>query len=147
MIWLPLLENAPFKAHDWVLVDEAQDSNVARRMMAEKMLKKSGRLLAVGDRFQAIYGFSGASSDAVDRIIENHSCVQLPLTVTFRCSKAATKLAQTWVPHITAHEDNQEGRVSSASAVQFACTYLGDHRLTSLPENAVARKRVNARSS
>lgn len=115
MVWLPLLENAPFKQHDWVLVDEAQDTNVVRRLMAERMVKRSGRTLWVGDRNQAIYGFSGASSDAVDQVITHYKCQLLPLTVTFRCSKAATEMAQRYVPQITAHEANQQGSVTGVT--------------------------------
>lgn len=121
MIWLPLVENSPMHTYDWVLVDEAQDTNAARRMLAHRMLKPGGRLIAVGDRHQAIYGFTGADSNAVDLIIREFNCESMPLTVTFRCSQSATRLAQTWVPHITAHENNEEGSVERLpSRVYFA---------------------------
>jgi superfamily I DNA/RNA helicase len=67
----------------------------------------------------SIYGFTGADADAVDLIIEDFNCIQLPLTVTYRCSKAATKFAQTWVPHIEAHGANTEGNVYEVSADTF----------------------------
>lgn len=60
---------------------------------------------------QAIYGFTGASANALDLIREEMSCVSLPLTLTFRCPKSVVKLAQTWVSHIEAHESNPEGEV------------------------------------
>jgi superfamily I DNA/RNA helicase len=130
MIWLPLIENAPVYTNDWVLVDEAQDTNPARRLLAERMLAPNGRMLWVGDRHQAIYGFTGADSDAVDQIIEHFRCIQLPLTVTFRCCKKATKFAQQWVPHIEAHEDNAEGVVARVdrrvfNAVHVSAGYSG----------------------
>ncbi len=111
MIWLPLVEGAPVQQYDWVLVDECQDTNATRRMLAERMLKDGGRSMWVGDRNQAIYGFTGADADAVDLIVERFDCTLLPLSVTFRCAKKATELAQQFVPHITAHEDNAEGTV------------------------------------
>lgn len=113
MLWLPVVEKCPMQQFDFVLVDEAQDTNVTRRMLAEKMVRPGGRTLWVGDRFQSIYGFTGADSDAVDQIIESFNATQLPLTVTFRCSKAATEFAQTWVPQIVAHESNAQGAVIS----------------------------------
>lgn len=57
MLWLPLVENVPFWQYDWILVDEAQDLNDCRRIIARKMMKKDGRAIFVGDRYQAIYGF------------------------------------------------------------------------------------------
>lgn len=120
MLWLPLLSGVPFERRDWVVVDEAQDTNVARRMLAQQMLARGGRALFVGDRHQSIYGFTGADSDAVDLIFQHFDpCTPLPLTYTFRCSKAATKLAQRWVPQITAAESNAEGRVLELSAAEF----------------------------
>ena len=119
MIWLPLVEGSPIEQYDWVLVDEAQDTNVTRRMLAEKMLKPGGRSVWVGDRNQAIYGFTGADADAVDLIAERFDCTLLPLSVTFRCAKKATKLAQQFVPHITAHEDNEEGTVEAVDVGQL----------------------------
>lgn len=119
MLWLPLVNGAPVWENDWVLVDEAQDTNAARRMLASLMVKRGGRTLWVGDRHQAIYGFTGADADAVDLIHKAFNCAELSLTVTFRCSKAATTLAQTWVPHITPFESNAEGRVVRAPSSVF----------------------------
>jgi len=123
MIWLPLLEGCSFYRNDWVLIDEVQDTNAGRRLMAEKMLVEGGRVLAVGDRRQAIYGFAGADSSAVDQVVRSFGCQEMPLTVTYRCSKAATEMAREWVPEITAAEENLDGVVSRASAVQFWNTY------------------------
>lgn len=124
MIWLPLVEGVPIRQFDWVLVDEAQDTNPARRLLAARMLKKGGRSMWVGDRNQAIYGFTGASNDAVDQIVRDFGCTLLPLTVTFRCSKAATALAQKWVPHIEAAEANLEGSVERVGAYDFVQRHI-----------------------
>lgn len=100
MIYMPLYAQLRFWQYDWVLVDEAQDTNRARREIAKKLLRPGGRLIAVGDRHQAIYGFTGASHDALDLIQEDFSCGLLPLTVTYRCAENIVRLAQTWVPDI-----------------------------------------------
>jgi len=111
MVYLPLQRNIKMLQNDWVLVDEAQDTNPTRRELARRMLKPSGRLVAVGDRYQAIYGFSGVDNDALEQIETQFNCTKLPLTVTYRCPKKIVSYAQNWVPHIEAGEDSPEGEV------------------------------------
>lgn len=111
MIFAPLFYNVRFWQNDWVFIDEAQDTNPARRLLARRMLKPNGRLIAVGDPRQAIYGFTGADADSVEQIIRDFKCVRLPLTVTYRCPKAVVAYAQQWVQHIQAHPDAPEGEV------------------------------------
>lgn len=119
MIYLPLVYDCRVWQRDYVLVDEAQDTNPARRALARKMLKPSGRLIAVGDPHQAIYGFTGADSDALELIKKEFRCVEFPLTVTYRCPKAVVALAQRWVSHITAADSAPEGEVTSLSRAEF----------------------------
>lgn len=111
-IYLPLLWKCSDKwANDWVFIDEAQDTNPARRALAKLALKPGGRLMAVGDRRQAIYGFTGASHDAMDLIKSEFGCTEFPLSVSYRCSKAVVRRAQTIVDHIEAFESANEGEV------------------------------------
>jgi DNA helicase-2/ATP-dependent DNA helicase PcrA len=130
MLHAPLLAQSRFIQYDWVLVDEAQDTNLARMLMAERMLKPGGRLVAVGDPHQAIYGFTGAESDALDQIADRFSCARLPLTVTYRCPKAVVQHARKWVSHITAHESAPEGSVGTMEEPMFL-------KLTPKPSDAV----------
>jgi superfamily I DNA/RNA helicase len=109
MVYLPLFKRLRFYPQDWVLIDEAQDTNPTRREMARRMLKPGGRLIAVGDPFQAIYGFSGADNDSLDQIRRDFDCRVLPLTVTYRCPKNVVEIANQWVPDIVAHETAPEG--------------------------------------
>lgn len=111
MIFAPLYHNVRIFGHDWVLIDEAQDTNASRRELALRMLKKGGRLVAVGDRHQAIYGFTGADADALDLIGAATSAKKLPLTITYRCPKLVVQYAQQWVSHIHAHESAPDGAV------------------------------------
>lgn len=110
MILAPLIHDARVYPKDWVLIDEAQDTNPARRALAMKMLKpRTGRLVAVGDPAQAIYGFTGADADALNQLVTQLNSKELPLNVTYRCPKSIVRLAQTWVADITAHESAPEG--------------------------------------
>jgi DNA helicase II / ATP-dependent DNA helicase PcrA len=111
MIYAPLVHKCRAFEHDWVLIDEAQDTNASRRALALLMLKRGGRMVAVGDEHQAIYGFTGADSNALDLIARAVSAISLPLTVTYRCPKSVVAHAQQWVKDITAHETAPEGVV------------------------------------
>lgn len=118
MIFAPLYHGVTFDKFDWVLLDEAQDTNATRRLLALAMLKKGGRLVAVGDRHQAIYGFTGADADALDLIAAEvellGGCTRLPLTITYRCPKEVVKHSQQWVSHIQAADTAPDGIVRSA---------------------------------
>ena len=84
------------------------------------MLKPSGRLFAVGDPCQAIYGFTGADSAALDNIRSEFNAETLPLTVTYRCPKSIVQVANQWVDHIQAHESAPDGIVDSCELREVA---------------------------
>lgn len=111
MVYLPLQRKLRFYGNDWVAIDEAQDTNPTRRAMAEKMLKPGGRLIAVGDPCQAIYGFSGADNDSLEQIQRRFNAVTMPLSVTYRCGKNIVAHANQWVPEIRAGETAHDGTV------------------------------------
>ena len=114
MIYMPVVTGCRVWQNDWLLVDEAQDLNASRRALARKMLRSSGRAIFVGDRHQAIYGFTGADADSVDLIIREFRARQLPLTITYRCPKAVVAAAQEYVQHIEAHPTAPDGAVRDA---------------------------------
>ena len=111
MILAPLIRNVNMKRYSWVLIDEAQDTNESRRLLALAMLAPHGRLIAVGDPRQAIYGFTGADSDALDKIKAVLNSAELPLSITYRCPKAVVAEANRLVPDLLAHESAPEGVV------------------------------------
>jgi DNA helicase-2/ATP-dependent DNA helicase PcrA len=115
MVYLPLQKNLRTLTHEWVLIDEAQDTNPTRRALARKMLTPSGRLIAVGDPMQAIFGFTGADNDSLDQIAAQFKAIRLPLTITYRCPKAVVRHAQTWVSHIQSGDSAPEGAVLNQS--------------------------------
>lgn len=119
MIYSPLVHDVKMFQNDWVVVDEAQDTNPARRALAKKMLKWGGRAVFVGDPRQAIYGFTGADNDSMEIIRSEFGCQTLPLTVTYRCPKAIVAHAQQWVSHIQAHETAPEGVLQQMPRLQF----------------------------
>jgi superfamily I DNA/RNA helicase len=119
MIYMPLLHRVRFWQFDVVMVDEAQDTNAARRALVRAMVKKGGRVIAVGDDYQAIYGFTGADADALDLIARDFNCQELPLTVSYRCPQAVVKFAQQWVDDIQHAPTAVVGEVRRSTMVEF----------------------------
>lgn len=113
MLFMPLIRNVRFFQVDYLFVDEAQDTNSVQLAIMRRIVKPGGRLIAVGDPRQAIYGFRGANSDAMDRIKQAFSCVELPLTVSYRCPQAVGERARRIVPYFEVHESNVQGVVDS----------------------------------
>jgi len=119
MIYMPLFFGLKVDQYDWVLVDEAQDTNATRRALAAAMLKPNGRLVAVGDPHQAIFGFTGADNNSLDLIRSAFNAVTLPLSVCYRCGSNIIKHAQNWNSNIVAHENNGEGKVTQLRFADF----------------------------
>lgn len=113
MVYLPLLRNLRMFQNDWVLIDEAQDTNAVRRALAARMLRPGGRLIAVGDPHQAIYGFTGADNDSLRLIKEKFRATTLRLSVSWRCPKAVVSVAREYVSHIRPAPTAAEGAVRS----------------------------------
>jgi DNA helicase-2/ATP-dependent DNA helicase PcrA len=90
-------------------VDEAQDTNPIQRALLRKLTKQNTRIIAVGDPAQSIYGFRGASVDALDQLQEEFSMVRLPLSVTYRCPTSVVNKAHDWVTEIQAAPGAPEG--------------------------------------
>ena len=98
LLYRAVRDNIPLPKFDLILVDESQDTNAIQRAILRKIMAAGARIVAVGDAAQAIYGFRGADSGAMDLIAAEFGCVSLPLTVTYRCDKAIVKYASQWAP-------------------------------------------------
>lgn len=109
-VFLPVRLGGIRPLYDFVIVDEAQDMNKAQLLLARALCKI--HMMIVGDPNQAIYGFAGADSGAIDRMTAELSANVLPLSVTYRCPKSVVRLAQEYVPDFTAHDANPEGEVT-----------------------------------
>lgn len=110
-LYLPVIFRARFWANDWLFVDEAQDVNAIQRAMLRRALKPGGRLIAVGDPSQAIYGFRGADTDAIANIQQEFGTITLPLHISYRCPQSVVREAQRFVSHIEASPTAPMGKV------------------------------------
>lgn len=111
MIWMPHIYDLHLQEceYDFIMVDECQDLNVAERNLVLRCLKKGGRLIAVGDSNQCIYGFSGSDPDSFRAIQSIPNTVSMPLSISYRCPESIVKFAQNLVPSIEAKQGAEEG--------------------------------------
>jgi len=112
MLYLAVRNGITLSKYDWVFVDEAQDTNAIQRALLRKILKPDARIVAVGDPAQAIYGFRGSDSNSMNLIRDEFNCIELPLTVSYRCPQNIVKHAHKWVDYIEAFEGAAEGTVN-----------------------------------
>lgn len=125
MLYLPLKWRLKFFPQGWVWIDEAQDTNPVRRAIARGALKVGGRLCAVGDRRQGIYGFTGASHNALDLIAQDFNAVRMPLTVSYRCPQAALLAVGHLAPEFQVHPEAPMGRYLTGVKLDDALKILG----------------------
>lgn len=125
---LPVLLSLPTEKYDFVFIDETQDLSMAKIELAIYLCKENGSIIAVGDRYQSIYGFAGADIDAVPNIIKRINAKTFPLSICYRCPKSHIKLAQKFVPHIQ-YATLQN---STKEAIEGSIISISSDELTSL---------------
>lgn len=111
LLYISLLWPHRFPYYPTVIVDEAQDLNALQHLMVARVLRPGGRVIAAGDRFQAIFAFRGALSDSYAQLMQRFSLQKMPLTVSFRCPKAVVQEAKQFVPEIESAPNAPEGQV------------------------------------
>ena len=132
-ILMPTLYRAKFPQYPLTLIDEAQDLSTLNHEMLKQVVG-DGRIIAVGDPCQAIYGFRGALNDSMERLKTTFSMRTLHLTTCFRCPEAVIAEAQWRAPEFNAPPGTAEGSVQS----------LSDWDVDALPQDAVILCRNNA---
>lgn len=93
MVYLPIALGLPIIGSDFLIVDEAQDLSP---LNIELLKKTPSKIWYVGDPFQCIYGWRGASSD----VIESLGLPVFPLTECWRCSGNIIRAANSFVEDI-----------------------------------------------
>lgn len=94
MLYLPFKWSCEFPRYDWVFVDELQDLNALQHYMLSQSLKKEGIIMGVGDRKQSMYGFSGALPNSMDEFKNKFNCIELPLSICYRCPVSHLEIAR-----------------------------------------------------
>jgi DNA helicase-2/ATP-dependent DNA helicase PcrA len=112
MLYGPLYHGWNLRQRDTILVDESQDLNSIQHLM---LMAMQTRVIAVGDRWQAIYAFRGALSDSMDRLKDHFQMIELPLSICYRCPQSVVVEAQKLCPHIEWRPGAPSGIVTSRS--------------------------------
>lgn len=112
MVWLPVALDLRVEQFDWVFVDECQDMNKCQLELALRAGGPRTRFVCVGDRNQAIYGFRGADTRAMESTIDRLKATVFPLSITYRCPTKHVELAKRLVPEIEARPGAPEGKVT-----------------------------------
>lgn len=147
-LYVPVAEDWTFPAYDVILPDESQDLNPIQHMMLAKLADRGARIIAVGDRRQAIYGFRGALSNSMDYLGATFMMKEFPLSTTYRCSRAVVHLARTIVPQITARESAPGGGVETLDKYPEISSYQDGDLIVcrnNLPIFSMALQFVKAR--
>jgi len=119
MCWFPFVYNLSLGQYDYIFVDEVQDLNKAQLIMAKKACKPGGRIIAVGDSFQALYSWRMADTAIIEDIKNQNKSKILPLPISYRCPRSVIDLAKNWVPTITCPETAIDGEIKDISLNQL----------------------------
>jgi len=108
MLYLPFIWNLrASRTYSFLFIDECQDLSKSQLAVVLKYGQKEGRILAVGDPYQSIYGFAGADIESFDRIKNTIKANPLPLTTCFRCPPNVVALAASIRRDISASKQEQ----------------------------------------
>lgn len=118
-VYMPFIHDIELPQFPLGFVDETQDLNPLQIMFMQRVCK---RIIGVGDRHQAIYGFRGADPWAMDLFAKTYNATTLPLSVCYRCAKNIVKQAQLTVPSIEYADWAEEGVVDEILSHQMMPT-------------------------
>lgn len=121
MIWMPVVLGLEGTKAGLLIVDEAQDLNICRQEFAFLV---GERIMIVGDDKQAIYGFAGADTRSMERMIgklqdTKRGVEVFPLNQTRRCPRSVVALAQQIVNDLEALPEAPEGNVRDIPNAEF----------------------------
>jgi DNA helicase II / ATP-dependent DNA helicase PcrA len=106
----------------YIFIDEAQDLNLAQHTMIDNFIAQGDieRWVAVGDRKQSIYGFSGAYSTSFDLFKERDNVIELPLDICYRCPQLVVSEANKVYDIMTGFKeyDGKVGVVEDVSEIK-----------------------------
>jgi len=108
MLYLPFIWNLrASRTYSFLFIDECQDLSKSQLAVVLKYGQKDGRILAVGDPYQSIYGFAGADIESFGRIKNTIKANPLPLTTCFRCPPNVVAMAASIRRDISASKQEQ----------------------------------------
>jgi len=112
-VFMPLKHEWSMNQYDFIMVDEFQDTNLMQSELMKKALRAGGRMMVFGDPWQAIYGFRGATPNAMGEWANDYDARELPLSICYRCPRTVVEEAQKIVSHIEVAPNARDGRIDS----------------------------------
>jgi DNA helicase II / ATP-dependent DNA helicase PcrA len=97
-VYMPALFGGSFPRFPLIYVDERQDLSPTNVALLDRLAK--GRIVEVGDRWQAIYAFRGAETDGMMRSKAKFNMHEMALSYSFRCPENIVKAVHWHVPHM-----------------------------------------------
>ena len=119
-IRIPALYKCNMPQYDIVLGDEWQDATPMQNLLIQHIGAK--QYVLVGDRNQAIYGFRGAMSNSLDYAKQGFSCIELPLSITYRCAKNIVAAAAKIYKGIEVWDQSPDGIVRGGDMTKETLT-------------------------
>lgn len=119
MIYLPVKKELyiPIDPY-YLMIDECQDLNLCQHKLVDKLISQTvQKWVAVGDRNQAIYGFSGAVGSSFDMFLQKDNVKEMPLDVCYRCATNIVKEANDVFDCMEAFQE-EEGIVDEVQVPQ-----------------------------
>lgn len=115
MLWIPVKRQFDSDKFDWVFVDELQDLSIVQLELIKLLSNEKTRVIGVGDRRQAMYGWRSADAHSMDNFKEYFNAKEFPLNICYRCAKNIVKKAQEIVPEIEPWDKQIDGIVDKIS--------------------------------
>lgn len=109
-----------------IAIDECQDTDILQLNILSLLVDSATNyLIAVGDRYQAVYAFRGCVSNGMDRIKEQFNCESFLLPVNYRCGRSHLQLVREVFPNIPIkpHPQAEEGEVKIVKESNFLALF------------------------
>jgi len=93
---------------DWICIDEVQDLNPEEMDVVLSLV--GGRIFAVGDPYQSIYGFQGAMGLRVIDLLKKLNCKRIDLHNNYRsCPEVVSRLERIYKRNLVSREVKENG--------------------------------------
>lgn len=120
MIFFAVYYKYTLPNYEFIIFDEAQDVTPITLLLLERFMKQGTRIIAVGDRKQAINSFMGAMANSIDTMAQVLDAEIMPLPVSYRCSVKAAEMANSIFPDSVIPNDNAlPGSLEAMSFEEF----------------------------
>jgi DNA helicase-2/ATP-dependent DNA helicase PcrA len=125
--------------YQYVMVDEAQDSNFAQITLAHLVASPEFNLMVVGDEDQGIYKWRGALPEYMLDFQEKYNAERITLGINYRCAPTIVHAATKCIEHNTQRlPKNLVPSRETEMKIQFKLVENPDHEAATVGEEIVS---------